>query len=187
MRLDLSTRAGALRFAELRRGEMTRRYLTHGSLETNPLIYVFATCNARIDHTTSPPSMKTGAKLPHVMAVPCKIPDSIREIVDPRKVTQLAGAVVAKMAAATKAVGVLVTMDTWYAAEEKAPEDYHYGWVEENQDGEGLYMSLEHRELTTAMCWFSVIHRNPLRLDPWKGGPRQPGGARLANFIDWKS
>jgi hypothetical protein len=190
MGIDVSTRAGALRFAELRREEMRRQYLSDGRLAKNPLIYIFATHSfrANIGAETVETAVRTGARLARVTAIPCPLPDDVRAKLGPTSMTRVYGKVIRIAARAAKAVGVLVTMDGWFADASQAPDDHHYGWVEENKDGEGLLMLLEHKALAHPMSWTSTIRREPLRLDPWRGGEQTKSEeTRLSHFIDWSS
>lgn len=188
MAIDVSTRAGVLRFAELRRGEMTRQYLARGGIEKNPMLYVFATHGFTFDKDRSP-MLRTGARLPHVQAAPVPLPEKVDERVPMDRRTELLGKVVRMIAKASKASGVLFMMDGWFSGEKNAPPDHHYGWVEEHAEGEGLFMRLEHQSLAHPLAWVSVIHRNPLVLDPWEGGEQKgpDDKSRLSHFVDWSS
>lgn len=186
--IDLSTRAGAFRFAELRRGELVHQYLAKGELEPNPLLYLFVTHELRIDLSLNPP-LRVGRKVPKPVAVACPMPSMVRKM-DPKRRTRVFGDAMRDIARASKAVGILLVMDAWFSSSDKAPPDHHYGWIEENQDGEGLMVRLEHRALSRPYAWGAMIHRDPLRLDPWRGGEQREGSSetsRLANFIDWRS
>ncbi len=188
MAVDVSTRTGVLRFAELRRGEMVRQYLARGEFEPNPRLYVFATHGFTFDPSLSPP-LRPGSRLPRVTAIPCQLPQQVKAKIPVHVRTRAIAHVVKAIAKASKATGVLLMMDGWFSSAENAPPDHHYGWIEENQEGEGLLMRLEHQALAHPMAWGAIIHRDPLRLDPWKGGEQlgPDEGSRLSQFIDWSS
>jgi hypothetical protein len=189
MAIDVSTRAGALRFAELRRGEMVRQYLAWGRLEKNPLLYVFATHDFSYDTDLGPSSFRTRAKLPEVRAVPIPLPEAAKEKIPVHARTRILGQAVRLIAKVSKASGVLLMMDSWFSSGENAPEDHHYGWIEENPEAEGLYMRLEHQHLAHPVAWAALIHRDPLSLDPWRGGEQVVSDqrSRLSHMIDWSS
>lgn len=188
MGLDLSTKAGALRFAELRRAEMQGYYLKHGALEKSPFFYMFATHGFTIPENRRD-LPRTGKKLPEVTAWATPVPRAMREKLEWRDVTLVMGDLLKEAAKVTKAVGVLVMMDSWIARADLTPEDGHYGWIEERPDKlEALYMGLEHVTLVQPMRWMSLITRDPLKLEPWTlSGAVTHEGDRLANFIDWRS
>lgn len=187
--LDLATRAGALRFAELRREEMRRYYLTHGRLEKNPVFWVFANY-AFARSTKAGELVGRGQKLDKVTALPCPFSDALWRKLG-SDTTAYAGRIIKEVAAATKAMGVLLIMDAWVADGAHEPADQHYGWIEKDPEKrEGLYASLEHKLIPRPMRWSAFIHRDPLRLDPWLGGELKgpdTSGNRLAGFVDWSS
>lgn len=186
MGLDLSTMAGVLRFAELRRAEMHGEYLSRGELEENPLFCLFATHDMLLTGDPERP-LRTGVKLPKVSAVRCPVPEFVRQKLGWQQMTKGMGRAIKEMAKSTKAVGVLLMMDAWTTSSEP-PEDRDYGWIEEQSDRrEALTVILEHKLLPHPIQWTSFIWRDPLRLDPWvKTEPSESKG-RLTGFVDWRS
>lgn len=191
--LDLSTRAGALRFAELRREELRRKYEACGKLERDLTFWVFAT------YAWSPEPVLTrerfvrrGPKLDKVTALTCPIPQLAFEKLG-LEATRFAGRVISELAKATAAVGVFFVMESWGVDVDDSDEveERPYGWIGESPERfEALYASLEHVALPQPWRWATAVHRDPLRVDPWKGGELKQADSRksrLAGFIDWRS
>ncbi len=189
--IDLSTKAGALRFAELRRNEARAYYLWHGALEQNPIFWLFVT--HRYEWTGDPENLvRPGRRLPHVDAWPCRVPQEVRDVHGPLGFTRFMGYAMATAARATKAVGSLYLSDSWLAPVRDLEEDRKkaYGWIEKDPERrEGLLMRLEHKAFARPLQWSSMIERDPLRLGDWMqseaGGPDDFG--RLTDIVDWKS
>jgi hypothetical protein len=166
---------------------MTRQYLARGELEHNLMLYLFVDHSLYVDPSRDPP-LRLGGKIDRAVAIRIPQPEAVMKM-EYAKRTRVFGQAVRDVARASKALGVLLMMDAWHASSDKAPDDHHYGWIEENQDGEALFMRLEHRAFARPYAWASPIHRNPLQLDPWKGGEQSGSSekSRLANFIEWRS
>ncbi len=184
-----------LRFCELRRAEMAADFERVGRFEMNGYSfggYVLATHDvAALDASTlKPAAWRTGARLPQVQAMCCRLPKIVGETMPWQDVTGFFGDTLKEFARATRARGVLFMTEGWVRhldEGEAPPKDRPYGWVEKDpKRGEVLMMSLEHADFGYHQ-WMARILREPTRLDPWVKAPDgvRQGAARLTNRMSW--
>jgi hypothetical protein len=183
MTLDLSTAAGALRFAELRREEMTRCFERLGRFEANSYSvcgYVFATHDlAGVD--------ETGPKLPRVQARLCELPRAVHVLIPGENQSALFGEWVRAIAKVTRAVGVLTMAEVWSVVateEERAAMPARLAHVPSR--GEALRMFLDH-SATGHRHWSANIQRNPTRLAAWVERGGAPLGGHLVGLAQTKN
>lgn len=179
MSVGLSTRAGALAFAQRERERMTSLFDKHGRFERRGFSFdawVFATHAVDCDPSRSGvDAYVTGARLPTVTAVRCSPPILLAVIPDPTVAKDGYAHVVREFTKITRAIGTLFMSEIWTgratapdrdaAMRERAarPES-----IEDWDDrGEALYMALEHTE-TGRLYWKAPITRNPTRLGAWQ-------------------
>lgn len=193
--IDLSTKAGVLRFCELRRAEMAADFERVGRFEMNGYsfgAYVLGThAIAALDASTwKPEAWRTGARLPQVQAMRCQLPQIVGQTMPWQDVTGFFGYTLKHFARATRARGVVFMTEAWRVildeGEEPAP-DRPYGWVEKDpRRMEALMMTLEHADFGYHQ-WFANILREPTRLEPWVKQPEglRQGPGRLTNRMSW--
>lgn len=190
--LDLSTKAGVLRFCELRRAEMVRCFERLGRFEMNEFsfgAYVFAThaIAAPTKPGASPDDWKTGRKLDHVTAETCRLPKVVFDMLPRQKHTELFSYTLRAYAKITRATGTVFMTEMWHAtAKERSelPAD-----LEEAPDDvrmEALYMQLEH-SATGRRVWVAEIKRNPTRLEPWDERDYGDMSGRMVDLSPWRS
>lgn len=178
--MDLSTKAGVLRFCELRRAEMVGCWQTLGCWEVNGFSfggYVFATHEAEMP-TEVPTDLSqlkwpTGAKLPKVTALPIRLPRAGLLMLPPEDATAFFAFSVQRYTEATRALGTLIMAESWqvHTAEGEDPRAARERMAKNLEDEPGrqeiLMMSLEHSAVGQRV-WRAQIHRDPDRLDPWQ-------------------
>lgn len=199
--IDLSTKAGVLRFCELRRAEMVGCLRKLGRFESNGHSfsgYAFMRHEISVDVSRASKGLdavfRTGPKLDRVEALPLNLPpeEDLPEAFVFEKRTSWFGAVIQAFAKAGKADGVLVFGEGWFVQQSLSEPavDQPYGWVAKHPDrGEGLWMKLEHKTVGYRN-WVCVIQRSgPLiELTPWAESSEPPdGSARLTDLVDWRS
>jgi hypothetical protein len=187
--MDLSTKAGALRFAELRRAEMVGRWETLGRWEVNGFSfggYVFATHEA-VMPTEVPRDLRelkwpTGAKLPKVTALPLRLPRAALLMLRPEDATAFFAFCVQRYTEATRALGTLIMAESWLVQTAEGEDPHARERMAKNLEDEPdrqeiLMMSLEHSAVGQRV-WRARIHRDPDRLDPWQddGSPVEMEG-----------
>lgn len=201
--LDLSTAAGVLRFAELRRAEMRNLFEARGRYECNGFSFggfVFAT-HAIARPPGEPPGedplehWKTGRKLPAVGAEPVQLFTWVFDILPPEKHTQLFSHVVRSYAQMTRAIGSLMMTECWLAhatkvpgetreqARDKLPRNLEH--APERQ--EALLMLLEHAALGERRSWRATIERDPTRVGEWENYEMTDMTGRLVNLTSFRS
>lgn len=199
--IDLSTKAGVLRFCELGRAEMVGCFERLGRFEMNGYsfgAYVFATHGIKVpatpDDRVDPSNWQTGGKLPRVAADLCRLPKVITDLIPPEQHTQLFAHVMRSYSRITKALGTLVMTEMWHAnmtpADGQSPEEAR-AQLPDNLEhapgrGEGLYMQLEH-SATGRRVWWCEIKREPTRLGEWELREMEDAQGRLVNLADWQS
>lgn len=189
--IDLSTAAGALRFAELRRGEMAACFERNGRFES-ATGYSFS---AFVFATHSIDGLARGPKLPHVAARLCDLPRFARDLFPPAHQSAAFGDFVRSFAKVSGAVGTLVMMEGWCVSTPVEPGQS----VQEQRDTlpprledapgriETLDLWLTHNA-TGARNWRAEIHRDPTRLGPWVARSVSPVSGNLVNLVDgWES
>ena len=201
--IDLSTKAGVLRFCELRRAEMVGCFRQRGRFESKTghsfAGYAFMRhAVSDIDLTTAPEIKFTrGPKLPRITAMPLNLPpeEALPTEFTFNHRTRFFGETIRAFARAGKAEGVIMMGEAWVALRPKdeVDADRPYGWVEREPDkGEALYLQLEHSTVGWHY-WRSWITRSGdlVELEPWVdlstigGVPGDKG--RLLNLVDWRS
>jgi hypothetical protein len=202
--IDLSTKAGVLRFCERQRQEMERCFERRGRFEskTGHAFTGFAFIRNAIEGpwttgTDGRYSLRRGPELEHIKPAVLKLParSALPAWMDGSNQTSFFADTIEAFARAGRAIGVLLMSETWLnrsSSEEDFAEKRgrEYGWVaKEPERQEGLWMSLEH-VMFGRITWLAIITRNPTRLHPWSESPvRKPsdGEGRLANLVEWSS
>lgn len=192
--LDLSTKAGVLRFCELRRAEMVGCFRELGRFESNRFSfcgYVFATHAIKVPPDPADlDGWKTGAKLPRVAAERVRMPAALHGVIPEAQETALFSVATRQFAKLSRAVGALVMSEMWSLATESREERGRF--PERLQDYEGperrenLYMNLEHAA-TGRRTWYAEITREPTRLGPWVERPSSDAEGRLIDLAEWRS
>jgi hypothetical protein len=188
--IDLSTKAGVMRFCELRRAEMAADFNRVGRYECNGFAYggyVFAQHGLRGPPGLAPEDWATGPKLPRITALPVTLPRIIGETMPWQQITSFFARTVREYSRATRATGVLFMTEAWRTeVEGDKPPDRAYGWVEKQANRkEALMMMLEHPQHGRQM-WMADILREPTRLEPWREHGGTVGKGRLANMMGWQ-
>jgi hypothetical protein len=195
MMIDLSTKAGVLRFCENRRAEMVGCFDRLGQFESPSgfsfMGYAFAT--RRSTHVFQP-KMRTGPKLAKVEAVPMQIPKALQDIVPARQQTELFSRVVREFARATRAIGVVTMAEAWLVEAEgkqgQSVEEVRAQMPESLGDVPGrmeaLLMMLEH-SAAGRRVWKAAILDGPRRVGPWMEQDWDDAEGRLVGMVDWKS
>lgn len=186
--IDLSTKAGVMRFCELRRAEMIGCFEKLGRFESNGYAFggfVFAT--HEMGRLTSN-GAETGKRLPAITARSIDIPEGMLDLLsDPaREGTLFWAKMIRAYARATRARGVVQMTEAWCAPGTDADMKRPYGWIEQHTDRrEALRLTLEHADFGTH-DWLAWIQRDPTRLEPWieRQDILQSKG-RLAHLLDW--
>lgn len=185
--IDLSTAAGALRFAELRRAEMAACFERRGRFESAEgfsfCAFVFAT------HAIA--GLERGPKLPRVEPRLCDLPRGFRDVIHPHDQSAVFGDFVRSYAKIAGAVGVIVMTEAWSVSTPVEPGlsvQEHRDTLParlEHADGriETLDLWLTHRA-TGERSWRAEIHRDPTRLAPWVARSVSPVSGRLVNLVD---
>jgi hypothetical protein len=194
MGIDLSTKAGVLRFCELRRAEMVGCFERLGRFEMNGYSfggYVFAT------HDVNSDGWKTGAKLDRVNAELCRMPKALIDQIPPGRQTEVFAHVMREFTKLTRAIGTVVMTEMWHVTMPGKPGKSAEEVRDELPDSlehapgrcEALYLQLEHGA-TGRRVWVAEIKRNPTRIEPWYE-PYGPGETdmkgRLVDLAAWKS
>jgi hypothetical protein len=197
MTLDLTTRAGVLRFCELRRAEMAGQFREQGRYDVNGYSfagYVFAT-HALAPHQADPSNPKPGRKLERVAAELVTLPTYVADLFghDPTKIKDFYALAVRSFAKGTRAIGTLMMTEMWYVearSQGRAPDLVRDEYPESLEDAddrhEGLMMLLEH-SATGRVMWRAEIKRNPSRLEPWEDMTPGDAEGRLVNLTSFMS
>lgn len=194
VKLDLSTRAGVLRFCELRRAEMVGCFHELGRYEVNGFSfggYVFAT------HAMVVPKdprgiddWKTGAKLNRVTAERLSMPAGLHGVLPPERETEVFSFTARRYSKLTRAIGSVVMTEVWSVMTESREERDKFPERLGDYDGpercEQLFMHLEHAA-TGERTWTALIERNPTRLGPWEERPFTASEGRLIDLAEWRS
>lgn len=181
--IDLTTAAGALRFAELRRAEMTGCFNRLGRYEVEGLsfcAFVFAT------HAIN--GTQTGPKLARVEARQVVLPRAAQALVPPDQHADVFGTWLRSYAKVSRAIGVLVMNEQWQIRKpfdsSKTIEEQAAPIAEAFDDDttrrEVLAMWMTH-PAAGHRHWMANIHRAPTRLDPWVSLRTSPVGGSLVN------
>jgi hypothetical protein len=199
--MDLTTKAGVLRFCEMRREEMARCFERIGRFEVEGMAfcaYVFATRDIdRRDVLRG--GTGTGKKLPAPKAHRAVMPAFAAAAIDARNHTEAFGMVVRKLCKLTRATGTVLMSEMW-VGHISAPKDTT--WEEaraarpaslEDWDDrrEGLYMHLEH-SATGVRVWFNEIltEGGVRRLKGWEEPYREEAAGwegRLVDLASWRA
>lgn len=201
--IDLSTKAGVLRFCELRRAEMVGMLRKQGNFASTSghsfTGYAFMTHAVDGDLSRASEGLekvfRTGRKLPRIEAFALNLPpeEDLPETFVFKERTRFFGKVIRAFAKAGKAQGVLVFGEAWFVYQSREEyEERPYGWVEESPERrEGLWMKLEHSAVGWRHWQCEITRAGPLiELSPWRewsehGGV--PDKSRLSNLVDWES
>lgn len=197
--MDVSTRAGVLRFCELRREEMARCFERVGRFEVEGMAfcaYVFAT--HEVDRR-NPLMGTTGKKLPAPMAHRCVMPAFAAAAIDARNHTEAFSVVVRSLCKLTRATGTVLMSEMWLAhvtAPQGTPwQEARKGLPDSLEDydarREGLYMHLEH-STTGVRVWFNEIltEGGVRRLKGWEEPYAEAAAGwegRLVDLASWRS
>jgi hypothetical protein len=192
--LDLSTKAGVLRFCALRRAEMVGCFERLGRFESNGFAfcgYVFATHAVKVPSDPAElEGWKTGAKLGRVTAERVRMPAALHGVIPAEQETALFSMATRQFSKLSRSIGTLVMTETWVVttatlderkALPKRLEDY-----EGSDRRECLYVQLEHAA-TGRHIWFAEIERNPTRLAQWEEKTFTDSTGRLVNMAEWRS
>lgn len=197
MPIDLTTRAGALRFAEQARDEMARVFRRDGrwsSRGASMAVVIFKTHGIDRAGAETPAGWATGERFARAQAE-LMSPPPFAGLVG-AELTTAVGAAARHYARLTRAVGALVMQEMWFAESSDPDRDIErpHGWVTSSGDRrEQLHMRLEHMTMGVVQ-WRAEIRRHPTRLDPWLQTMTIPPefahvdeAVRLGNIIDWRS
>lgn len=172
---DLSTREGALGFAEFCRGKMREEFEREGCFEVDgyPFAgFVFATYDPDACRATE-----------RVEPLPCALPAWVNEVLPPSQHTRLFGMAVRDFARLTRALGVMVMSEAWVAESVESRDDLQANLEDHPGRGEALFMLLEHRE-TGRLQWRADISRTPTRVGEWCEIPYRAVCGRLVGLSD---
>jgi hypothetical protein len=192
--LDLSTRAGVLRFCELRRAEMVGCFERLGRFESNGFSfcgYVFATHAVKVPaDPIDLDGWKTGAKLDRVTAERVRMPAALHGVIPAAQETAIFSMATRQFAKLSRSIGTLVMTEMWHVQTETRQgrdnlperlEDYKGA-----DRGETLYVHLEHTA-TGRRIWRAEIRREPTRLEPWEEMEFLDSEGRLVDLAEWRS
>ena len=198
---DLSSRAGVLRFCESKRAEMVRCFERVGRFEENGqsfFAYLFATHEVETRGARTPHEWKTGAKMPQVKAVACRVPDTalikLLSAVDPNRIKDIYTYVLRMQGKLQRAIGYILMTEMWYVQTPPGTkrEDVKKARAEmpaslEDHPGrrEGLMLSVEHQALGRQM-WFAEILREPTRLLEWQDKSPDDAEGRFVDLTEWR-
>jgi hypothetical protein len=194
--LDLSTKAGVLRFCELRRAEMVGCFERLGRFESNRFAfcgYVFATHAVKV-----PPDpgdldgWTTGAKLGRITAERVRMPSVLHGLIPPEKETLLFSMATRQFAKLSRSVGSLVMSEMWHVQTTSIGERQAMPERLADYTGPGrrevLQVQVEH-VATGRRVWQAEIRRDPTRLDPWRELEltSTDSHGRLVDMAEWRS
>lgn len=195
--LDLSTKAGVLRFCELRRAEMVGCFERLGRFESNGFSfegYLFAAHELVVPGDRADLSgWKTGPRLSSVTARVCRMPEELHGLIPAEHETILFSRTLREMGKLTRAIGSVVMTEMWHAtvdANERTLDEARSELPDrlENYDGrkEALFMQLEHTAVGRQI-WTAEIRRNPTRLGPWLESQPDDATGRMVDLVGWRS
>jgi hypothetical protein len=195
----LDTKAGVLRFCELRRREMAEAFMQEGRFDVNGYSftgYVFATHEIRTPRNPERSHIdewKTGPKLDHVRGLGLRMPAALGMVVPDSQITLLWSRVIREYTKLTRAIGTVIMSETWLVfgpAGTTNMHEYRDTLPDSLEDAdnrqESLVMLLEHSAVGRKQ-WFSEIKRNPTRLEPWTEPDWADAEGRLTNLSDFRS
>ncbi len=211
--LDLSTKAGALAYAERTRRGMVQCFERLGRFEANGFSY-----GATLFITHEPPSAKAmrrvalevgqgevlklapGPKLSRVEPMAVNLPtwmhglpgsETINAHTHARDIFSQAVKAFAKM---TRAVGVVFTAEAWTVMTNAAPgqtpqqvrDQLPADLGQADNRGECLFVSIEHAALERRYIWRSVIGAKR-KIGPWVEQDWHDAQGRMVGLVDWRS
>ncbi len=213
--LDLSTKAGALAYAERTRKGVVQCWEKFGRFEANGFSY-----GASLFITHEPPSptsirraalgigqhalfdVSPGPKLARVEAMPVKLPTWMRSLpghettaghLQERELFATALRAFAKM---TRAIGVIWMGETWLVDMPAPPPGKTHEQVRDELPAdlgeakgrrEALVVRLEHQAIPQGLMWCAEILRSPARVEPWRDFGMGDAFGRMVDFVDWRS
>jgi hypothetical protein len=199
MMIDVATEAGALRFCELQRAEMTRIFRKKGVFNVNGFglsAFVFLT------HAVVPPddpadvdAWRTGPPLSAVKVERVNVPPAAALLLQAKGKQEFGGVLMGetlrRYCKLGRAAGVLVMSEQWGGVCSDDERKHRPKRIEDWDDRrESLMMQLEHRLLGQRL-WRAPIHRNPTRLAPWELRPKEHVVAgnlgRIMDTREWAS
>lgn len=172
--LDLSKKADLLRFCELRRNEMAARLLAKGRLVFGGGFSFMSWLFITRDPVTS-------KRLDKISVIDFE-PSRALHLVPQLEQTRAYSDFIREMRDEIGLVGVLNVAEAWAGNYDE--KTYEYGKLESNPEKmEIVYMYLETKTLTP-LQWTAIVHRNPLRLEPWvENVYYSQGDERMANLL----
>ncbi len=212
--LDLSTKAGALAYAERTRRGVEQCFERLGRFEQNGFSY-----GAILLITHEPPSTKAirraalqlrqnetlpnfhGPKLDRVQPMPVNLPkwmhgmegsETIGGHTQQREIFSQAVKAFAKM---TKAVGCLFTAEAWALHIDAVPgktaqelrNEFPADMGQADNRREVLIVSLEHAALERRFTWTAPIEAKPRKPGPWVEMTWGDEHGRMVGLVDWRS